>query len=82
MTRYPKTITEDATIEDALSLMRSGAFRRIPVVDREGRLVGLVALDDVLMLLCEEFTTIGTLLKRETPVAAAEEWAEAHAGGS
>jgi hypothetical protein len=35
-------------------------------------LVGLVTLDDLLMLLCEELTTIGALLKRETPVAAAE----------
>jgi len=79
MTRYPKTVTEDTAIETALTLMRSGAFRRIPVVDRDDRLVGLVTLDDILMLLCEEFTTIGTLLSRETPVAAAQEWAAAHA---
>jgi hypothetical protein len=49
------------------------------VVDSDDRLVGLVTLDDVLMLFCEEFSTIGSLLKRETPVAAAEEWAAAHA---
>ena len=78
MTRCPQTVNEETSIEDALSRMRSGAFRRIPVVDREGRLVGLVTLDDVLMLLCEEFSTIGTLLQRETPVAAAEEWAAGH----
>jgi len=75
MTRHPKTVTEDTVIEEVLSLMRSGAFRRIPVVDRDDRLVGLVTLDDVLMLLCEEFATIGTLLQRETPVAAAQEGA-------
>ena len=81
MTRNPKTVTEDSAIEEALAVMRSGAFRRVPVVDRDDRLVGLVTLDDVLMLLCEEFTTIGSLLTRETPVAAAEEWAAAHPQG-
>ena len=70
MTQNPQTVTEDTSIETALSMMRSGAFRRLPVVDRNDRLVGLVTLDDVLMLMCEEFTTIGALLKRETPEAA------------
>jgi CBS domain-containing protein len=79
MTHKPKTVSEETAIELALSLMKSGSFRRLAVVDRDDRLVGLVALDDVLMLLCEEFAAIGSLLKRETPVGAAEEWAAAHA---
>jgi hypothetical protein len=36
-----------------------------------GELVGLVTLDDILMLLCVEFNSIGRLLARETPAAAA-----------
>jgi CBS domain-containing protein len=79
MTHKPKTVSEETAIELALSLMKGGSFRRLPVVDSDDRLVGLVTLDDVLMLFCEEFSTIGSLLKRETPVAAAEEWAAAHA---
>jgi len=75
MTKAPHTISEDAPIESALSLMRSGAFRRLPVVNREGGLVGLVSLDDVLMLLAEEFAQIGKLVERETPRAAATETA-------
>ena len=72
MTAPIKTIGEDAGIETALSLMRSGEFRRMPVVDREGRLVGVLSLDDVLTLLAEEFAEIGHLLDRQTPRAAAE----------
>lgn len=79
MTLNPKTVSEEAAIDSAISLMRSGAFRRLPVVDRDDRLVGLVTLDDILMLLCEELTSIGALLQRETPVAAAQEWAATHA---
>jgi CBS domain-containing protein len=62
-----KTITEDGAIESALALMRSGRFRRVPVVDDGGRLVGLISLDDVLMLRATEFTQIGRLLQQETP---------------
>lgn len=73
MTADPKTISEDASIESALSLMRSGRFRRLPVVNGEGKLVGLLSLDDVLMLVAEEFTQIGQLLERETPRGIAAE---------
>jgi CBS domain-containing protein len=81
MTRHPQTVGEETAIESALSVMRSGAFRRLPVVNHDDRLVGLVTLDDILMLLCEEFQSIGSLLRKETPVAAAQEWASSHAGG-
>jgi len=71
MTPEPKTAAEETPIEMALSLMRGGAFRRLPVVDESGELIGIVTLDDILMLLCEEFASIGGLLERETPAAAA-----------
>ena len=73
MTHAPKTVSEDASIESALSLMRNGRFRRLPVVDAQAKLVGLLSLDDVLMLLAEEFTPIGGLLERETPRAVVAE---------
>jgi CBS domain-containing protein len=71
MTPEPKTVSEAAPIEWALSLMRTGSFRRLPVVDSTGKLVGLVTLDDILMLISEEFTQVGRLLLKETPRAAA-----------
>ena len=66
MTSGPTTTSEDASIESGLALMRSGGFRRLPVVDRDGKLVGLLSLDDVLTLLAEEFNLIGQLLGRGT----------------
>lgn len=64
-----EVVNEDASIEDALRLMRAGPYRRLPVVGRSGGLVGLVALDDVLVYLAEEFRSIGgTLLgQSKTP---------------
>ena len=67
MTREPKTVTEGTPIEQALALMRSGAFRRLPVVGGDGTLVGLVSLDDILSLLAEELREVGTLVEREMP---------------
>ena len=67
MTAEPTTISEWTQIEPALLIMRRGRFRRIPVVDYESKLVGLITLDDIVMLLAEEFSQIGRLLNRETP---------------
>jgi CBS domain-containing protein len=72
MTIAPRTVFEETPIESALLIMRTGRFRRLPVVDRANTLQGLLTLDDVLMLLAEEFTQIGRLLNRETPRAVVE----------
>jgi CBS domain-containing protein len=72
MTRAPKTISELTSIESVLYLMQESAVRRVPVVDDQGHLTGIVTLDDVLMLLAEGLTLVGNLLKQETPQAAAE----------
>ena len=69
MTKKPRVLPEDAPIEAALDLMRRGGFRRVPVVNARGGLVGVVTLDDVLALLAEEFAMIGALLKKEQPRA-------------
>ncbi len=71
MTRFPELAHEDMPIEAALELMRRRAFRRLPVIDQDGRVSGVVTLDDILMLLTEELTQIGDILRRETPQAVA-----------
>ncbi|QDT86142.1 CBS domain-containing protein [Gimesia chilikensis] len=72
MTRFPCSISEDTSIEAALTKMRSGGFRRLPVVDQEGKLIGVLTLDDILELLCEEFTEIGKLIQKESPASLAQ----------
>ncbi len=67
MTLHPTTINENMSIEDVLALMRAKSVRRLPVVERQGRLVGLVSVDDVLGLLAEEFRHLGKLLEKSSP---------------
>jgi acetoin utilization protein AcuB len=42
------TVTATTPFQDALSLMRDGKFRRLPVVDDHGKLVGIVSERDLL----------------------------------
>ena len=37
----------DESLDDALALMRRHRVRRLPVLDAEGRLVGMLSLDDI-----------------------------------
>jgi CBS domain-containing protein len=67
MTPMPTAVLEDTSIESALGTMRVGRMRRLPVIDGNGALVGIVSLDDILALIAEEFSLIGSLLDRETP---------------
>lgn len=67
MTTPVRTVSETTPIEDALSLMASAATRRVVVVDGEGRLAGILAMDDVLELIVEEMRSIGRLLERQEP---------------
>ncbi|MFQ5854758.1 MAG: CBS and ACT domain-containing protein [Anaerolineae bacterium] len=48
MSSEPITITHDTPFQDALKLMREQRFRRLPVVDKNGELVGLVSERDLL----------------------------------
>jgi CBS domain-containing protein len=57
-----RCVHESTPIESALARMAGAHARRLAVVDDEGRLVGILALDDVLDLLAEEATSIGKLL--------------------
>ena len=48
MTTPAMTVTPDTSFQDALKLMRDHKFRRIPVVDHEGKLIGIVSERDLL----------------------------------
>lgn len=48
MTRNPITVTPDVSVPDAQALMRREKIRRLPVLDKQGRLVGIVTSLDLI----------------------------------
>ena len=48
MTRDVHTITEDATIEEIANIMVDKNINRVPVVDKGGRIIGIVSRADML----------------------------------
>lgn len=58
MTSNPKTLLDNNTVQDAKNLMAEMHFRHIPIVDSEGKLVGLVSQRDVLAASASEHLDI------------------------
>jgi CBS domain-containing protein len=69
MTAPVLCVLESTPIEEALRRMARIPARRLAVTDEAGRLVGILALHDVLELLVEEAEAIGRLLRRRPPLA-------------
>lgn len=71
MTLFPDKVREDTSIQDALRIMRSGSFRRVPVINEDGSLVGLLSLDDVLRAVARELSDVSRLIEQEGPTSLA-----------
>ncbi len=54
MSRNPIVIRNDQKIDDALIALRQSGVRRLPIVDGQGRMVGVVAVDDLVVLMAGE----------------------------
>ena len=48
MTEAPQTLPPDATPHDAAERMAAGKFRHMPVVDADGRILGVVSQRDLI----------------------------------
>ena len=58
-------VKDSAGVFEAIQLMANEGVRRLPVVDDDGGLVGIVTLDDLLLLLSKELATLNKLVTRE-----------------
>lgn len=67
MTEDPVTIDEDAEDVELPKLMADEAVRRIPVVNDDGRLVGIATLDDVVAVVGEELDDVADVIEAQSP---------------
>ena len=60
------SVQEDASLAEALAVMRGKRIRRLPVVNRAGGLFGMVTSDDLLNLLSAELSMLSGLIVEQT----------------
>lgn len=58
MATNPVTLRPRDTVGKAISLMSAGGFRRLPIVDANGRLTGLLKVTGILRYLVEHFPKV------------------------
>jgi CBS domain-containing protein len=54
MSRDLALVRDDDKIDDAVRAIREAGVRRVPIVDSNGKVVGMVALDDLVVLFASE----------------------------
>jgi CBS domain-containing protein len=59
------SVQDKEGVFETIRLMRAKGIRRIPVVNQEGGLEGIVSADDILDLLAEEMTELAKVVPRE-----------------
>ncbi len=59
------TVMEHAGVSETIEYMRAKGVRRVPVVGKNGALIGILALDDLLELLAEELLALAKLVRHE-----------------
>lgn len=65
-------ISETAGIAETVQVMRMKGVRRLPVVDQQGFLVGIIAADDIFELLAQELSGLASVVSHESRRGSAE----------
>lgn len=59
------TVPEDTKLVDAIKLMRNKGVRRLPVVNEQNELQGILSVDNILELVVEQLSDVVGLVTRE-----------------
>lgn len=60
------TVSPDDAVFDVIRTLDDAAVRRVPVVEDDA-LRGIVSLDDVVVLLAEELSNVGSVIRQQSP---------------
>lgn len=67
MTKNPVVASEALGIWELIQMMKKHAVRRMPIVSGDGKLVGVITLDDLIELMAEELSGLGQTIAAEVP---------------
>lgn len=65
MSGDPIFLSEGRSLAELIAIMRDLGVRRVPVVDAEGQLEGLLSLDDLVLLLSDQLADLAQTIRRE-----------------
>ena len=65
MTQELFAVKENTAIHDAINFMRRKTIRRLPIINDDGELVGIITTDDVMEILSEEVLDLAKLIRYE-----------------
>lgn len=68
MTEKPFTVRKDEGIFEVIRKTADEQVRRIPIVEENGDLAGIITIDDLLVLLATEFNSLSRVIQSESPV--------------
>jgi CBS domain-containing protein len=68
MTRHVLAVPEEMGVYTATQFLRQRGVRRLPIVDAEDRVVGMVSLDDLLRFLGRELHNLAQGIEREMEI--------------
>lgn len=59
------TTSVNDDIETVLNKMKNNGIRRIPVVENDGSLAGIITMDDMLDILIQDFASVAHLIEKQ-----------------
>jgi CBS domain-containing protein len=65
MSNHVVLAAESESVDEGIERMRVHGVRRLPIVDHNGRLVGIVALDDLLSLHAKQAGALAEIVSKE-----------------
>jgi CBS domain-containing protein len=67
MTPDPVTLNGNMEIFEAIEYVTREGIRRLPIVEADGRLVGIITLDDVIGILGKEMSNVSEAIEKNRP---------------
>lgn len=69
---FPSLVTASVEdeLEDTLAAMSEHGIRRVPVVEADGRLAGIIAMDDILGVIADDLVRLAALSRRQPDIEA------------